>query len=237
MRLAALFGITVLLAAQQFEVVSIKPSSAAATAGTSFELQDRRRLRIVNEPSKLLIRVAFQLQNTRIADAPEWVERDRFDIDARTGRPEKIAQGEVARLLQSLLADRFQMKSHFETRALPVYALVVRTAGKLKVSGEGDVAGMSTSSKGSVSQARATATSMELFEGYVGNRLGEIVLDQTGLNGAYNFTLQWSANQSADSTAPSLTTALREQLGLSLERKKSPMKVLVIDAMSRPSVN
>lgn len=231
MRVLMIFGMSILLVAQQFEVVSIKPSAAVPNAGTSVELQDGGRLRIVNEPVKLLIRMAFQLQNAQIAGVPDWAESDRWDVDARTGKPEKIAQSEVGPLLQSLLTDRFRMKIHFETRELPVYALVVKSAGKLTPSGDADVAGMNTNNKGGVSQAKATATSMELLAGYVGNRLGEIVVDQTGLQGRYNFTLQWSED------SPSLTTALREQLGLSLESRKSPMKVLVIDSISRPSEN
>jgi uncharacterized protein (TIGR03435 family) len=80
---------------------------------------------------------------------------------------------------------------------------------------------------------------MELLAGYVGNRLGRIVLDKTRLSDSYDFTLDWVPDQAPESSAPSLVTALREQLGLRLEPQKNPMEVLVIDSISidKPSEN
>jgi uncharacterized protein (TIGR03435 family) len=71
----------------------------------------------------------------------------------------------------------------------------------------------------------------------VGNRLGAIVVDKTGLKDAYDFTLTWAANKQQDDIAPALVTALREQLGLQLERQKAPIEMLVIDTLDRPSEN
>jgi uncharacterized protein (TIGR03435 family) len=78
---------------------------------------------------------------------------------------------------------------------------------------------------------------MQMLAGYVGNRLGAIVQDKTGLTEAYDFTLEWTPDKAQDAAAPSLVTALREQLGLRLEQQKSPVEVLVIDAIERPSEN
>jgi uncharacterized protein (TIGR03435 family) len=78
---------------------------------------------------------------------------------------------------------------------------------------------------------------MEMLAGYIGNRLGRIVVDQTGLNGRFDFTLDWAPDQATNSSAPSLVTALREQLGLRLESQRSPVEVLVIDRIERPSEN
>jgi uncharacterized protein (TIGR03435 family) len=78
---------------------------------------------------------------------------------------------------------------------------------------------------------------MALVANYVGNSLGRLVVDRTGLNQTYDFTLDWAPEEAADSTAPSLVTALREQLGLRLETIKAPVEVLVVDSIERPSAN
>jgi uncharacterized protein (TIGR03435 family) len=70
---------------ERFEVVSIRPAAAAANAGTSVNLFEAGRLPITNEPAKLLLRLAFQMQDTQIAGGPPWLDTDRFDIEAKTG--------------------------------------------------------------------------------------------------------------------------------------------------------
>jgi uncharacterized protein (TIGR03435 family) len=118
---------------QQFEVAVIRPNLSGASAGTSFEVFEGGRLKITNEPVKLLIRAAFQLQNAQIGGGPAWLETDRYDIEAKTGRPEKPKPGQLSPQLQSLLASRFNLKFHREMRELTVYALVVAKDGpKLK---------------------------------------------------------------------------------------------------------
>jgi uncharacterized protein (TIGR03435 family) len=141
-------------------------------------------------------------------------------------------------LMQSLLVERFRLKFHRETRELTVGALVVDKGGpKLKIRTEEEGSAMNTSSGPNGWKAIATRTSMKLIASYVGNRLSRIVVDRTGLTESYDFTLEWSPDDVADSAAPSLITALREQLGLRLEPQKAPVEVLVIDIIARPSDN
>ena len=144
-------------------------------------------------------------------------------------------------LLQNLLADRFQFKFHRELRELTVSALVLeknqKNPLKLKVKGADETEGMNTHGGSKKSQLVATGISMGGLANYVGNRLGRIVVDKTGLSETYDFTLEWSPDEAADSSAPSLVTALREQLGLRLEAQKSPVEVLVIDNIQKPSEN
>ena len=223
---------------QSFETAVIRPTQTAANAGTSVELFPGGRIKIVNEPVKLLFRMAFQLQNAQIAGGPDWLDTGRYDIEAKTGLPEKIKPDQLVPLMQSLLAERFGLKFHRETRELPVYALVVAKDGpKLKPKSEGESSGSNTTGGTNASHLTATATSMELLAGYIGNRLGRIVRDKTGLSGSYDFKLDWSPDEGPASTLPSLVTALREQLGLRLESQKSPVSVLVIDRLDQPSDN
>jgi uncharacterized protein (TIGR03435 family) len=223
---------------ERFEVAVIRPTQSVTATGTSFDLFPGGRIRITNEPVKLLIRVAFQMQNSQIAGGPKWLDNDRYDIDAKTGRPEKLKPDQVSPLMRDLLEDRFHLKAHRETREQTVYALVVDKSGpKLKPKTEGQANGMNTSGGRGTSRLTGTAVSMELLAGYVGNRLGRIVVDKTGLTDAYDFTLEWAPDETPDSTAPSLTAALRDQLGLRLESQKSPVEVLVIDSIERPTEN
>ncbi len=226
------------LAAERFEVAVIRASAAAANAGTSVNLFEGGRIKITNEPVKLLVRMAFGVQNAEIAGGPGWIESDRYDIEAKTGRPEKITPEELRPLMQNLLVERFHLKFHRETRELSVYVLAAAKGGaKLKPQTESESVATNTTGGPKRSELTATAVSMQLLAGYLGNRLGRIVVDRTGLNGGYDFQLEWSPEESADSAAQSLVTALREQLGLRLETVKSPVQVLVIDGIERPSEN
>jgi len=218
-------------------VASIRPTTAGPKDGTSFRLFEGGRIRMVNEPAMLLIRIAFKLQNAQIASGPPWIDTDRYDIDATTGHPNKPKPDELAPMMRRLLEERFQLKSHKETRQLPSWALTVAKGGpKLKLTGGDESSATNTTADGT-SHLAATNTTMALLASYIGNRLGAIVVDGTGLAGAYDFKLDWAPDESPDSAAPPLVTALRDQLGLRLESGKNPVEVLVIDKIERPSEN
>ncbi len=220
-----------------FEVVSIRPSTAGAGAGTSVELFEGGRIRMANEPVKLLLRMAFQVQDAQIAGGPTWLDGDRYDIEAKTGSAAKISREQMGPQMQNLLTERFDLKFHRETRELTVGALVAAKGGlKLKVNAGGG-SRINSSGGPKKSQLIATGTSMELLAGYVGNRLGRIVVDRTGLTGSYDFVLEWAAEETPDVAVPGLVTALRDQLGLRIEPQKAPVEVLVIDSIGRPSEN
>jgi len=224
--------------APRFEVAVIRPSASAPGAGTSFETFEGGRVRIQNEPVKLLLRVAFRLQNAQIAGGPNWLDTEPYDVEAKTGRPEKITPDQMGPLMQNLLAERFRLKFHREMRELPVLALLVAKGGpKLDTASEGEAPGAHTHNVPGGSQMVGTAVSMELLANYIGNRMGRIVVDRTALSGSYDFTLNWAPDQAADSAAPPLVMALREQLGLRLESQRALLEVLVIDSIERPSAN
>lgn len=218
-----LIALLLLQSPQQFEVASIRPSLAAPSAGTSFNLFEGGRLKITNEPVKLLIRTAFQIQNAQLAGGPPWLDTDRYDIEAQTGFADKPSPDQLSPLLQSPLADRFHLKFHRETRDLTVYALVLTGTPKLRPAAVDETTAMNTNTGRETSRLAATAAFMEMLAGYVGNRQGRIVVDKTGLLGRYDFTLDWAPDQASNSSSPSLVTALREQLGLRLESQKSPV--------------
>ena len=174
----------------QFEVAVVRPTAAGASAGTSFEVFEGGRIRISNEPVKLLVRVAFRLQDSQIAGGPAWIESDRYDVEAKTGRPEKPGPDEIGPMMRSLLRERFHFQFHSEQREGTTYSLVVANGGpKLATSQDGEAGGMNTRNSKGITTSVATATSMELLATYIGNRLGRIVTNETGLTGKYDFSL------------------------------------------------
>jgi bla regulator protein blaR1 len=211
---------------------------------------------------KMFIMFAYGVASYQISGAPNWVGVERWDVEAKNDDEAKtggvegslpLAQSQA--LLRQLLEDRFQLKTRRETRKMPVYALMVTKSGlKLKPR-----AGDATGSKPQVSfgfgSASFTDSSLAGLAGQLTLYLDRPVLDRTGIQGDYDFTLKWTPapNESnpqamglppraepprpADSSGPSIFTALQEQLGLKLESTKGPVDILLIDHVERPSEN
>src|SRR5687767_8867370 len=120
----------------QFEVATVKPNKSGES-GASLGPRPGGRLDGTNQTARNLIRGAFNLQPYQMIGGPDWMDSDRFDIVAKAADADLDAKGMLATpqqymlRLQSLLEDRFSMVTHWETRELPVYALVVANAGML----------------------------------------------------------------------------------------------------------
>jgi uncharacterized protein (TIGR03435 family) len=217
-----------------FEVASIKPNQSG-TEGTDFDMDNNGRLSVVNATLRALIRNAYRVQNDQIKGGAKWIDADRWNIEAKTAAP--IRSGEAGPLLQNLLADRFQLKTHRETAEMPVYALRVGKNGpKFKANTGGESDSHTHHGTGKV-EVSVTGESMGRLAEILSRQLGRVVEDKTGLTGRYDFTLEWDPAQTPDSTIPSIFTALQEQLGLRLESGKGPVEVLVIDQVEKPTEN
>lgn len=189
-----------------------------------------------NIPLNLIIEPAYEVKEFQLLGRPAWLTSERFDIEARPGSP--VKSDECKMMLQTLLADRFKLALHRETRQMPVYKLVVGKSGpKLhKVDADAPL-GIKTFST-SKAELITRGSSMQQLAGMLAitGELENLVVDGTGLDGNYEFTLQWTpASQAADAATPgpSLSTALQEQLGLKLEAGKGPVEVLMIDRIER----
>jgi uncharacterized protein (TIGR03435 family) len=226
-----------------YEVVSIKPHKgdrgpAWRSTGDSFLASDS----LVTG----LIMGAYDLVNPdQISGLPGWAASDAFDIVGKMDEQTAAAMHNLpinerkerqGAMLQALLADRFQLKVHYETRELPVYNLVIAKGGsKLKEAAAGERAWMS------MSPTRLTATAFGMHELVysLSNDVGRVVIDKTGLTGGYDFTLNWTPDgqqETADSE-PDIFTAVEEQLGLKLVPAKGPVDTVVVDRIERPSPN
>lgn len=249
-----------------FEVATIKPSPLGSGL-TNFSMS-ATRFGAENATLKELIRLAYNINSDdQLGKGPDWMSSEKFDIDAKIGDAEVDAikklppdqrLNQCRLMVQSLLADRFNLKVSTASKELPVLALVAAKDG-LKLTQASAPSGTPVLYGGSRGDLNARAVTMKFFaDFFLSGRedLGDrVVIDATGLRGSFDFTLKWSrdeanpalpssASQSGgaasapkDSSEPSLSTALREQLGLKLEPRKAVVEVLVIDHIERPSPN
>jgi uncharacterized protein (TIGR03435 family) len=205
-----------------------------------------------NVSVRTLIWWAYEMPEARILDLPDWAGTSHFNIDAAADsaldRQLKGFTSDAARkvkeaMVRALLADRFKLVTHTETRELPVYLLVIARGGAKLGPPE---ANGTVINLGNQHMEVQTANSVPSLAEQLSKVAGRDVLDNTGITGRYHLTLKWTpddatAPSSADGAeadnGPSLFTALEEQLGLRLEPAKGPVPVLVIDHVEMPSAN
>ena len=218
-----------------FEVASVKPNNVGGR--TSFTASGGR-LTVTNFSLTMLMQYAFGIREFQISGGPGWLTTDRYDIVATTGAQGALNRKALEPYLQSLLRDRFQLRVHRETKAFQVYSLVVAKNGpKLTAhagAGESSISGRD--GLGRISKIATNATIARLAN-TLGAELDQAVIDNTGLNGGYDFKLEWAPNPTPDSDEPSLFTAVQQQLGLKLESTRSPVEIIVIDSAEKPSAN
>jgi len=222
-----------------FEVASIKPHPepinfsadpsihGSMVTGTAITLID-------------LIEDAYAVRRDQIAGASGWIESSHWDIAAKGPGDSPITREQLRQMLQSLLADRFQLKIHRETKEMPVFALVVGKNGpRFKPNVEDAKPGYSVRGSAKGMHLEASKGTMDRLAWQLSTQAGRPVLDQTGLTGQYTFTLDWTQNTTAapESDVPSIFTAVQEQIGLKLESTRGPIEMLIIDHAEKPSAN
>jgi uncharacterized protein (TIGR03435 family) len=223
-----------------FDVVSIKPSDPK---NTGFAVRpDPNNFTMIGASLKFLVQYAYDLHGFQIEGAPAWMTSTRFDIVAKTDTTSAPAQSQdleatlklVRTRLQSLLADRFQLRAHKGTMEMPVYGLVVAKGGP-KLQASTNNTGFSTGR----GQFVCSDSSMDDLAALLSGVMDRMVLDQTRLTGDYKFSLKWTPDDSPNPNPdlPGLFTAIQEQLGLKLIPTKGPVEVLIIDHAERPSEN
>jgi uncharacterized protein (TIGR03435 family) len=233
-----------------FEVATIKPSKPE-TQGKGFQVRGRL-FSTINTSLSDLITFAYGLHARQIAGGPAWLETAKYDLTAQPDREGQPNEKQLKMMLQKLLADRFTLTFHRDKKELSVYALVAGKAGPKLTRSEGDPNGLPGLFFRGLGVLPAMNANMADLAGVMqGVVLDRPVVDETGLQGRYDFTLTWTPDESqfgglgarvpppADdaSAPPGLFTAIQEQLGLKLESTKAPVEVLVVDRAERPSEN
>jgi uncharacterized protein (TIGR03435 family) len=213
-------------------------------------------LTITNMPVENIVQWAFGIfQPDIISGLPPWATQERYDVAAKVSDADVAAFRKVgdpvqrAPMLQKILVDRFGLKFHYETKELPVYALTIAKSGNRMTEIQPAIGpnGMKDGGARQVGRGRIQSMGqpMKPLVNQLTIELRRPVVDRTGLTGYYNFTLKWTPDETnspagaapEDTSAPSIFTALQEQLGLKLEHTKAPVQVLVIDHLEQPSAN
>ena len=251
-----------------FAVVSVKQNKSDTgffRSGNSPE-----GVSVENASLLMIIRGAYGMLNSlddKFVGVPDWAKTEKYDIEAKVDPSDLEALHGLNReqrhlMLQDLLADRFKLQVHHETRELPIYALIVGKGGpKLKEAKPGDTyknglrdpfdghtgPGVILRSKSGLAGQAISISNLVIMLTQI---VGRTVEDKTGLTGEYDFTLNWApeaalaaspqtdtSGRLAEDVGPSIFTAIQEQLGLKLESTKGPSDVLVIDHVERPTPN
>jgi uncharacterized protein (TIGR03435 family) len=245
--------LAVTLLAQQaprgFDVSSIKPSPPGNTRPPLVGYP-AGRLTTVNASLLFVIRFAYDLRDDQILNAPGWLASTLYDIEAKASNDVPFQSGpegarQIRLMTQVLLAQRFKFAAHQETRQEPVYRLTIAKGGA-KVKATEDKPGPITSRPGRLTGESVTIPVLiKLLTGPAGRP----IIDETGLTARYNFELKYGPEMTpggvavgpdappSDPNAPSIFTAVREQLGLRLDPSRGPVEVLVIEHVERPSEN
>jgi len=227
-----------------FEVASVKPHTGPGRVGISTSGP-----RLNAEPANLwvLIAYAYNLKPYQVPSTPPLLElgNEYYDIVAKAEGDAAPTKDEFRAMLQLLLADRFKLRVHRETRELSVYALVVGKNGpKFKPSAPDASPDTHYAASGRNWEATIPKATMDdVLRAIENSILDRPVVDQTGLKGTYDIKMTYTPNipsNRASEPGPddiSVFTAVEVQLGLKLEAQKAKLEVLVVEHVEKPSEN
>jgi uncharacterized protein (TIGR03435 family) len=202
----------------------------------------------INVPAQTLISDAYGVPGRDVMDGPKWIYsqllgggNERYDVIAKTAGEGSVEDQRA--MLRTLLAERFGLRLHRETRQLPVYVLTKLNEGRslgpnLRTATKDCLP--RTACEGRIGGGRAKYTGAEwstVLQTIVSGLDGARIVDRTGLSGVFDFELNYTPlgqPVTADSGGD-VFTAVRQQLGLKLESGRAPFEVVVIDAVERPT--
>jgi len=255
-------GYVVLLRAQQgaerepplaFEVASIKPTPPEEQRGIVHQPPGGQSYEAIGASLLTIMTVAYTVTPRQISGGPDWINTDRWTIEAKAGR--RGTSDELHDALARLLEERFQLKVRHEKREMPCYILTVDKKGaKMPVHDAADLVHEPIAGRfenGDVHMTGKNAT-MNYFAFFLSRGLDRNVVDQTNLTEHYDIEYHFVPDlppgrvgdgpvlingQPVSVDGPNIFTALREQLGLQLEKGKGPVDFLVVEHVEKPSAN
>ena len=225
-----------------FDAVTIKPDDT----GRGHMRLSSDSFSMGGMPAWILVRTAYGvLLDNQIEGLPGWAKSENIAVEAKidpetTAALNKLPAAErwkqIQLMLRAMLADRFALKAHVESRELPIYELVVSKGGaKVKKTAPDDQGGNARYDAGKIT---AHQLSIQALAANLSFTVGRPVVNKTGLEGGYDFTVDYApVGADPSDTRPSIFTALEEQLGLKLVPAKGPVDVIVIDHIERPTAN
>lgn len=241
----------------EFEVATIKAPDPARP-GWGININRSGVFLTHNTNLSDLIKFAYSVHSKQIAGAPAWADSEKFDIEAKPDKPGLPSVEQAAVMVQKLLADRFGLTFHNEKKELSAYVITVAKGGeKLKKEEDPAVPGPGFGGMPQRGFNVHAATIAQFAAMMQAQFMEQPVVDQTGLgNTRYNFVLKWTPDPSqtpgfgqqapapvpqaatpADDAPPDLFSAMAQQLGLQMKNAKTPVDVMVIDKVEKPSEN
>lgn len=231
----------------EFEVAAIHPAKPGLGGGMVKPMPNGTGYIVQNMTAKTLMAVMYRIPAQRIEGGPDWFGTETFDVEARADGSYSL--DDLHTMFKNLLADRFGLKFHIETREGPVYNLVVAKGG-LKMKPNGDKGDLNVPMiPNGPGVFVGTKVPMEYLCWFLGQQLGDNsrpVVDRTGLTQVYDFTLTFVPQFPGVPTdkldpslqnRPVLSDAVEDQLGLKLEPVRGPVQHYVLDNVSKPSEN
>jgi uncharacterized protein (TIGR03435 family) len=248
-----------------FDVVSIKPNKSGS--GSMSVGVRSGRFNAVNATALTLVQNAYPQQTFHIFGAPGWMTSERYDVSATITSAVTPTIDQFRSLIRAMLADRFKLAAHIETREMPVYVMTLARAdgklgprlrrwdvdcqavwsGAIKNPPPSSVPGIPPcGGRGGAGLHAHSGQNMEGLARSLETYLSANVLERTGLEGQWEIHLQWTPEAQRPDTPRfdgaqgefgTLFTAIQEQLGLKLEARHAPVEVLVIDSIERPREN
>jgi uncharacterized protein (TIGR03435 family) len=246
----------------KFEIASVKPSGPQSVRGSQGGpgTKDPTHYSFRSATLRDLIAIAWNIQYFQIS-SKSAVDKDRFDVVVNV--PEGATRDQFRLMMRSLLAERFQLKTHIESKDFPAYEVVIAKSGlKLQESGgasesrkpaalpegfptlpagPGLVSNFSSSGAYQLIRMRGQQQPISALARMLRSPGEEPIVDKTGLAGKYDFTLEYTMDmpgarpggEADPPVAPAIFTALQEQLGLQLVARKLPFDVVVVESFER----
>ncbi len=237
-----------------FEVAAVKADPDARMFRFSF--LPGNQLIIAGVPLSVLISRAYNLQPFELSGLPAWANSERYAITAKGPEALASSSGQTLAMLRALLADRFKLRAHRETKDGPTYALTMdradRTLGPRLLPPTEDCSDFILGTSGTGGPRCNIEVSREGVYTFRGRTLarfatdiqrfvGRPIVDRTRLTERFDIELQFAPEGPSDGPRPpadaatNIYTAVREQLGLRLESSRGPVSVLVVDSVERPT--
>jgi uncharacterized protein (TIGR03435 family) len=231
MAFASLLVAATATAQPAFEVASVKANTSGDRS--SYSRSGKNSLALQNWSLQRIVLKAYDLKSYALS-GPDWLSQLSFDIGAKTEEP--VTEAGLRQMLQALLVERFGLKSHTAVLDKQAYVLLPAKSGfKLNPVSDDSTAtdDCDLSSFPQKTRLSCRHVSLDYLAEALSDEMDGTVVDQSGAKATYAFTLEWSPNLSVDGAATSIFTALKEQLGLRLERRRVPVSILVVDSIAK----
>jgi len=221
----------------EFVVASVKPNTSGSNSSSSHG--SKGQVVFTNVSLKRMIEQAYNVKSFQVT-GPDWMESVNFDLAAKY--PPETRDEDKLLMLRALLEDRFKLAIHRESKDRQGYALVIAKGGfKLKPVDAAGGPSTNSNSNGRVTTVTASKVPMAQVVDFVARRMGETVVNKTGIEGAYDFKLRYVNDDQSPETpetagVPTLANALQENLGLRLQPQKVPVEFIIVDHVERTPI-